>query len=150
MHVQPMATSHLPDLINRYSMISALHPVDGQTIQAGHIFVAPPNLHMIISENKIYLTNNPRVNHCRPAIDTLFYSAAAYNEATIGILLTGMLNDGAAGLLAIKQHNGTTIIQDLEEAEYQDMPKNAAKKVPIDYCLRIKDIASLLIERVKK
>ncbi len=149
MHVQAKTPSHLPDLINRYSKLPALHPINKQTIQAGHIYVAPPNVHMIISGDKIYLKKGPKINYSRPSIDALFYSAALYGSSTIGIVLTGMLNDGTAGLLTIKKHKGTTIIQDLEEAEFQSMPKNALKNAPIDYCLPTRDIASLLIKKVK-
>lgn len=154
MHVtaqpQSESPSHLPDLINRYSQLPALYPIDGQVIESGHIYIAPPNLHMIIADNKIYLRYGPKINHCRPAIDLLFSSAALSGSATIGVLLSGMLNDGVTGLLAIKKNNGTTITQSLEEAEFQDMPKNALKSAIIDYCLPTKDIAALLIKIVSR
>lgn len=149
MHVQTYSISHLPELISRYSKIPALHPIDGQAIQKGHIYVAPPNFHMLISNHKIYLKYGPKVNYCRPAIDPLFYSASLYGRATIGILLTGRLNDGVAGLSAIKQSHGIAIAQDIEEAEFNELPKAALAGVSIDYCLPIKDIASLLIKIVK-
>ena len=145
MHIQSTPISHLPDLMNRYSKLPVMHPVDGQTIELGHIYVAPPDTHMIISDDKIYLRYGPKVNYCRPAIDPLFSSVAYCDTNAIGVLLTGMLFDGAAGMLAIKQHHGITIIQDLDEAEFKEMPENALKRVPIDYCLPIKDIAPLLI-----
>ena len=145
MHIQAAFVSYLPELLNRHSQLTVLHPVDGQTMQSGHIYIAPPNLHMIISNHKIYLRFGPKVNFCRPAIDPLFFSAAQYGISTIGILLTGMLDDGVSGLLAIKKNAGVTIIQDLDEAEFQDMPKHALACVPIDYCLATDKIASLLV-----
>ena len=135
--------------MNRYSKLPVLHPVDGQTMQTSHIYIAPPNLHMIISDDKIYLRKGPKLHYCRPAIDALFCSAATYGSAVIGILLTGMLSDGTAGLLAIKNHGGTTIVQNPDEAEFQAMPKSALQSNAIDYCLPIKDISSLLIKRTK-
>jgi two-component system chemotaxis response regulator CheB len=144
LHIHAAFVSYLPELLNRQSQLIALHPVDGQTIQSGHIYIAPPNLHMILSDHKIYLRFGPKVNYCRPAIDPLFFSAAQYGASTIGVLLTGMLSDGVAGLLAIKKNKGTTVIQDLDEAEFQDMPKHALACVPIDYCLTIENIASIL------
>lgn len=149
MHVQPHAISHLPDLINHYCKLPALHPVDGQIIKAGHIYVAPPNVHMLIAKNKIQLTDSPKINYCRPAINPLFESAAThYGSHSIGVLLSGMLNDGTDGLLAIKGHNGITIIQSPDEAEYPEMPQNALNKVAIDYCFTTTEIASLLIDLV--
>ncbi|MDP3561539.1 MAG: chemotaxis protein CheB [Legionellaceae bacterium] len=150
MHVkaEPQSPSHLPELIRRYSQLPAFYPFDGQAIAAGHIYIAPPNLHMIISDNRIFLRNGPKINHCRPAIDLLFASAAKFGSATTGILLSGMLNDGVSGLLAIKKNNGTTITQSVNEAEFKDMPKNALKSAIIDYSLPTKDIAALLIKIV--
>lgn len=145
MHLQAEFASYLPELMRRYSRLAVLHPLDGQVIEAGHIYIAPPDYHMLLSENKIYLRYGPKLNYCRPAIDSLFYSAAAYGRSTIGILLTGMLNDGVSGLLAIKNNQGTTVVQDIDEAEYQDMPKNALASIPIDYCLTTTEIAALLI-----
>lgn len=149
MHVQPHSISHLPDLINHYCKLPALHPVNGQVIKAGHIYVAPPNVHMLIAKNKIQLTDSPKINYCRPAINPLFESAAThYGSRSIGVLLSGMLNDGTDGLLAIKGHHGITIIQNLDEAEFPEMPQNALNKVVIDYCLTTTEITSLLIDLV--
>lgn len=148
MHIPENTISYLPDIINHYSQLPALHPINGETIQAGHIYVAPPNVHMMIKEDKICLRKEAKINYCRPAIDALFYSAATHDSDVIGILLSGMLTDGTAGLLAIKNHNGTTIVQDLKEAEFQGMPKNALQHIAIDYCLPAKDIALLLTKMV--
>ena len=150
MHSQSNHESYLPQLLNRHSHLIALHPVDGQTIQPAHIYIAPPNLHMILSGQKVYLRFGPKINFCRPAIDPLFFSAAQYGSSTIGVLLTGMLDDGVSGLLAIKKNKGTTIIQDIDEAEFKDMPTHARASVPIDYCLTTDKIASLLVTLVSK
>jgi len=148
MHIQATLTSYLPEIITREGKLPALHPRDGEIIQASHIYIAPPDRHMTIENDHIRLTDDPKIHFCRPAIDPLFYSAALCGHATIGIILSGMLHDGVAGLLAIKDNHGTTIIQDLDEAEFQNMPKYASEHVPIDFCLPTKDIASLLIELV--
>ncbi len=151
MHLQPHVSSNLPTVINRYSKLFALYPNDGQIVKSGHVYIAPPNHHMIVSDNKIHLRHGPKIHFSRPSIDPLFYSIATeFGASAIGIILTGMLDDGTAGLFSIKQNKGLTIIQDLNEAEFPEMPRNALKNVEIDHCLSINKIASLILEIVDK
>lgn len=150
-HIAPYAKSHLPDIISRYSKIPVIKPENGHPLEANRIYVAPPNLHMTISDDKIYIEYGPAINGTRPAIDPLFYSAAInYRKQVIGILLSGLLDDGSAGLLAIKNHKGIAIVQDLDEAEYSDMPRNALKSISIDHCLPTADIAATLEAYINK
>ncbi|RUR04334.1 chemotaxis protein CheB [Legionella sp. km772] len=144
-HIAPSAPNLLGPILSRISNLPVIEPSDNQSIEQGHIYIAPPNFHMIVKEGKIKLEKGPRVNHSIPAIDPLLYSAALYNKhRTIGVLLSGMLDDGSAGLLAVKRCKGISIVQDLNEAEYSDMPRNGASAAPIDYCLPAHKIEAIL------
>lgn len=148
-HIPSNKVSRLHKIISHYTRIPVMKPSDGMSLEGNRIYVAPPNFHMIIKNDKIHLKYGPMINRSRPAIDPLFFSAACYyGSHVIGIILSGLLDDGSVGLKEIKRHNGLTIIQSLYEAEYPDMPQNAAKNTAIDYCLPTADIASLLVEYV--
>lgn len=139
--------SELPWLLDRLGGLPATHANDGETFRGGHIYVAPPDHHMVIEAGQICLTKGPRENWARPAIDPTFRSAAAaYGANTIGIILTGALNDGTAGMYEIAQAGGVTIVQDPAEATNPSMPKSALAHVAVDHCLPLAGIASLLIE----
>jgi two-component system chemotaxis response regulator CheB len=102
---------------------------------------------MLVANGYIRLSHGPHENLARPAIDPLFRSAAlAYGPAVIGVVLTGQLDDGTAGLLAIKDRGGTTIVQDPSEATAQSMPMSALRHVPIDHRRKIADMATLLTD----
>ncbi len=137
--------SELPRLLSQVGGLPAAHARDGQEYRAGHIYVAPPDHHMVIEETCISLTKGPRENWARPAIDTLFRSAASVREAdTIGVILTGGMNDGTAGLYAIAQAGGVTIVQDPAEAISSSMPESALAHVEVGHCLPLEGIARLL------
>jgi two-component system chemotaxis response regulator CheB len=126
--------SELPMLLNAAGPTPAKHGEDGELIKPGHIYLAPPDRHMIVDEDRIRLTRGPKENWARPAIDPLFRSAAlAYGSSAIGVILTGNLNDGSAGLYEIKRRGGIAIVQDPKSADYSGMPENAASQVDIDY-----------------
>jgi two-component system chemotaxis response regulator CheB len=104
---------------------------------------------MIGRDSEVLVTKGAHENRSRPAIDPLFRSAAvAYGNGTIGIVLTGYLDDGTAGLKAIKRCGGTCIVQDPADAAYPDMPTNALNQVDVDYCLPISQIGGLLQQLV--
>ena len=139
--------STLPGLLNAVGALSAKHAEDGETIQPGTIYVAPPDRHMTVAGRRLRLSRGPKENWARPAIDPLFRSAAAaYGAGVVGIILTGNLNDGTTGLLEIKRQGGIAIAQDPVEAAYPEMPGSAASHVPLDYCLPVLQIAKLLVE----
>ncbi|MCW8384730.1 chemotaxis protein CheB [Fluoribacter dumoffii] len=148
-HLPPHLPSRLSNVLKPYSKMPVSKPLDGMILKSNHIYVAPPNFHMRVAHDKIYLTQDAEIHHCRPAIDPLFISAAAnYGKQVVGILLSGVLDDGSAGLKEVKEHNGLAIIQSLNEAEFPDLPKHAAEKTEVDFCLPMEDIASLLINHV--
>ncbi len=141
--------SELPWLLTRLERLPARHPNDGEPFEAGQIYVAPPDHHMVLQPGRISLTKGPRENWARPAIDPLFRSAAdVYGAAVIGMILTGGLNDGTAGLYQIEQAGGTTIVQDPADATNPSMPQSALAHVAVDYCLPMADITPLLIRLV--
>lgn len=143
--------SELPELLNAVGSMLAKHAEDGELICPGHIYVAPPDRHMIVADGRLRLTRGPKENWARPAIDPLFKSAAeAYGPNAVGVILTGKLNDGTAGLFEIKQRGGVAVVQDPRDATYPDMPGSAAAHVALDYCLPLAEIPKLLIELVDR
>ncbi|MCY7399083.1 MAG: chemotaxis protein CheB [Sphingomonas bacterium] len=141
--------SELPFLLNRLDGLPTRHAEDGDPIDSGQIYIAPPDHHMVIQKGRISLTKGPRENWARPAIDPLFRSAAeVYGANVIGVILTGALNDGTAGLYQVAQAGGTTIVQDPADAINPSMPRSALSHVAVDHCLPLAGIAPLLIELV--
>ena len=131
--------------------IQAVHPQDGEAIQHGRIYVAPPDYHLLIKNGYVRLVRGPRENSHRPAVDPLFRTAArVYGQRVVGVVLSGTLDDGTAGLLAIKQRGGVAIVQDPDEALYSGMPRSAIENVDIDYILRVSEIPSMLQELAYK
>ena len=119
--------------------------IDEQDIENGTIYFAPTDHHILIEKGKIRITKGATENHWRPSIDVLFRSAAAaYNSCVVGIILTGMLDDGTSGMNAIKRCGGTCIVQDPDEAAFPGMPNSVLRNVPVDYQARIEEMAQLL------
>lgn len=142
-HTPATAVSHLPEILSRAGPLPARHAREGEAIQTGRIYVAPPDQHLLVRPGVIELTRGPRENHSRPAIDPLFRSAArAYGLHTIGVLRSGALYDGAAGLLAVKGRGGLVMIQDPNEAVVASMPLNALELVEADHILPAARIGS--------
>lgn len=138
--------SYLPQILNQRGPLRAMHPADGETIQQGHIYVALPDLHMVFMDGCIRLVRGPRENYSRPSIDVLFRSAAnVFGPRTIGMLLTGSNDDGAAGLMKIQQAGGATIVQDPDDAAHPDMPEAALRYMRPDYVTRIEEAGALLM-----
>jgi two-component system, chemotaxis family, protein-glutamate methylesterase/glutaminase len=135
----------LADTLSRVGPLRAVYPEDRDPIQPGRIYVAPPDHHMSIEGGCVRITRGPKENRRRPSVDVLFRSAAhAHGAKVVGVVLIGNLNDGTAGLLAIKQCGGVAVVQDPAEAPCLSMPKSAMERVRVDYCLPLSDIAPLL------
>lgn len=144
-HTAEDAKPLLPFILSKLTSLKVKIAEDGEKIKAGTIYVSPSNQHLLVEEDKVTLGDGMMENRSRPSINNLFRSAAAaYHQKVIGILLTGLLYDGAKGLETIKNLGGTTIVQDPREAEYDEMPINAIKNAEIDYVASIEDMASLL------
>jgi two-component system chemotaxis response regulator CheB len=115
---------------------------DGALIEAGHIYVAPPDHHMFLGPGRIRLSQGSKVHHTRPVADPLFISAAeTYGHRVMGIVLSGGDGDGAAGLRAITEHGGTSLVQDPKEAAIPSMPRAAIMADHPDTCLPVAEIA---------
>ncbi|MEA5596146.1 chemotaxis protein CheB [Rivularia sp. UHCC 0363] len=150
LHIPSHATSVLPSILNRAGNLIALHPQNNEEIVTGHIYIAPPDYHLLIKSGYISLVRGPRENNHRPAIDPLFRTAArAYGQRVIGVVLTGVLDDGTAGLQAVKIRGGVAIVQNPEDATYPGMPRSAIENVNnIDYILPLSEIPKVLVELV--
>jgi two-component system chemotaxis response regulator CheB len=121
-----------------------------EPIRRGHIYLAEADKHLVIKEGQLLLGQGPPENRWRPSIDILFRSAAAaYKGRTIGIILSGLMQDGVAGMLAIKESGGTCIVQDPKEAEYPDMPRAVLNHVKVDYEVSLATIGTILREKSK-
>jgi two-component system chemotaxis response regulator CheB len=144
--------SALPDILSRSGPLLAKHAIDGEPFHPAHIYVAPPDYHLLVAEGqRVRVTRGPRENHHRPSVDPLFRSAArTYGKRVIGVVLTGALNDGTAGLLAVRGAGGIAIVQDPSDALVAAMPDNAARIAGADYCIALDRMASLLIELIQK
>lgn len=147
LHIPAQATSSLPAILSRAGPLPAFHALDGAKIQPGQIYVAPPDHHLLIeADGTMRVSRGPKENRHRPAVDPLFRSAAlAYGRRVIGVILSGSLDDGTAGLLAIKRQGGTAIVQEPKEALYPSMPLSALHNVEVDYCLPLAEIGSTLV-----
>lgn len=141
--------SILPELMSVRGPLRAVHARNGERLVPGQIFVAPPDHHMLFTPDGIQLNRGPRENHARPAIDPLFRSAALHwRDRAIGVVLTGDLDDGTAGLAAIKDCGGTAIVQDPATAFEPSMPASALANVAVDHCLPLAAIGRALAQRV--
>jgi two-component system chemotaxis response regulator CheB len=121
-------------------------PEEGASVKKGHIYIASPNVHLLVKKGEIVLGRGPEENRWRPSIDVLFRSAAAaYSTRVIGIVLTGLLDDGTTGMLAIKRSGGTCIVQDPNEAEYPDMPLSVLDSMEVDYCLPLTQMGEVIL-----
>ena len=150
-HMSPDIQGIMPHVLNKLNTISASNAVDGETIQSNHIYVAPPDHHMIIEKGVIKVSRGPKENLFRPAIDPLFRSAAlAYGNRVTGIILSGALDDGSSGLWHIKTHGGIAVVQDPNDAEASSMPQSAMRAVKVDYCVPAADLPALLTELSKR
>ena len=146
LHMPAYGHSVLPAILSRRGPLPARHPEDGELIQTGRIYVAPPDHHLLIKAGRISLTRGPAENNHRPAVDTLFRAAArCCGPRVVGIVLTGTLDDGTAGLQAVKMRGGLALVQDPEEAMFGGMPRSAIENVDVDYVLPIAALAETVV-----
>ena len=146
MHTAPESPALLADILDHFGRLPATSATDGERIRPGTIYVAPPDRHLLVERNRVRVTRGPKENRFRPAIDPLFRSAAqTYGPRVVGVILTGYLDDGTAGLWTVKQLGGTAVVQDPADALVPFMPLNAMTHVKVDYCLPLEEIAPLLV-----
>jgi two-component system chemotaxis response regulator CheB len=143
--------SMLPELLQARCAWHVSHVVDGDAPAAGSIHVAPPDHHLLLEPRRMRLTKGPKENHARPAIDPLFRSAALnWGPRVIGVILTGQMDDGAAGLQAVKECGGIAVVQDPKTAAEPSMPRAALAAVEPDVCVGLEDVAAALVDLVKQ
>lgn len=153
-HIAPNSPGILPELLERLGSLPAQNARNDQKIETGRIYVAPPDHHLLIGDDLIKVSRGPKENRFRPAIDPLSRSAAAYGSRVVGVILSGGLDDGAAGLWTIKENGGIAVIQNPLDAENPSMPLAARKRVEVDYSVPGNELAALLIrlcsEKIKE
>lgn len=146
-HVSPNAEGVLPGVLGELTDLTVVHADHGDLIRPNRIYVARPDHHLLVDDRHVHVTRGPKENRFRPAIDPLFRSAAyAFGSRVIGIVLSGALDDGTAGLWSIKRCGGIAIAQDPDDAEMPSMPKNAIREVAIDYIVPVSEMAALLVK----
>ena len=149
-HIAAMHKTQLDKILSSSTLLTVEKASDGKEIEPGHVYITPSDQHLIVKEGCMRTTYGPTENGSRPSINTLFRSAAvAYRHRTIGILLTGLLSDGTRGLQAIHECGGVTIVQDPEEAPYEEMPTNAIRKATVDHIALVSEMGALLSALLK-
>jgi two-component system chemotaxis response regulator CheB len=138
--------SFLPEILGDAGPLPASHVVAEAPLEPGRIYIAPPDRHLLVVDHKTVASRGPRENWARPAIDPLFRSAAeVFGPKVIGVVLTGMLNDGTPGLYEIKRRGGTAVVQDPHDAEAPSMPRSALDNVEVDFCVALAEMPALLV-----
>lgn len=146
-HINRQSNSQLASVLQRSSRLPVSFAADRHPIQPARIYIAPPDYHLFVEADRMRLIRGPLENNMRPAIDVLFRSAAvAHRDLVVGVLLSGLLDDGVIGLEAIKRCGGKAIVQSPEEALFSEMPKNAIAAVEIDYIVGIQQMYDCLLQ----
>ncbi|MDB4942057.1 MAG: CheB methylesterase [Labilithrix sp.] len=145
LHVPSSSRSLLPAILQRHTKLAVRHAVDGEPLVPGTILVAPPDLHLLVHGGNVRLSHGARENGHRPAIDPMFRSAARwFGDRAVGVILSGALDDGTSGMLAVRLGRGTTIAQWPEEAAVPSMPLSAIREVGVDYVAPVAEIAEII------
>ncbi len=148
-HLGPRETPLLVHILQRSSTLPVTWAEQGERIEHGRVYVAPPDTHLTVHERHLRLSGGPRENFARPSIDRLFRSAAAhYGSRVIGVLLTGMMADGVSGLRAIGESGGRTIVQDPQDAMFSELPSRALAEITPDATLAIGQIGPALLSMI--
>lgn len=145
MHTAPSSPGVLDQILDRVGPLSVSNAQNNERIEPGHIYVAPPDRHLLLEPGRMRLTHGPKENRFRPAVDPLFRSAAqVFGPRVVGVILTGGLDDGVSGLWAIKRLGGIAVVQDPEEAFMPSMPQSALSQVEVDYKLKVAEMPPVL------
>jgi two-component system chemotaxis response regulator CheB len=148
LHIPADQPSALAQVLDRSGPVPARAPEDGDAIEPGRIYVASPDRHLMVEPGRIRVVRGPKENRHRPSVDVLFRSAArAYGPRVMGVVLSGSLDDGTAGLIAIKVRGGIAIVQDPSEAFSAEMPRNAMRYLEVDHVVPASALGSLIARR---
>ena len=146
-HLGKQTDNDLGTLLQQSSALPIEEPEDKDPIIQGHVYIAPPDYHLLVEYGSFSLSIDEPVNFARPSIDVLFESAAeSYREKAIGVILTGANSDGSHGVAAIKTRGGLVIVQDPVTAEAPAMPESASKATQIDRILPLSEISPFLVK----
>lgn len=150
-HMSPQASGDA--LVHRLSRHKSFHcklATDGERLANGRVYIAPPDFHLLVKHNYLLVTKGARENRYRPAVDPLFRSAAvAHGPRVIGVILTGRLDDGTAGLIAVKRCGGVAVVQDPQSAAYPEMPRSALANMKVDHCVPLESMGALLEQLIR-
>jgi two-component system chemotaxis response regulator CheB len=150
-HVPPTSISALPHLLSRAGALFATHAIDGAPIAPRRIVVAPPDHHLTLQDGVMRVLQGPTENNHRPSIDVLFRSAAvAFGPSVCGVLLSGTLDDGAAGMVAIREAGGGTFVQDPDDAQFPDMPLNALRTGAVEGAFPARALVAAIMEWMQR
>jgi two-component system chemotaxis response regulator CheB len=145
-HTSPGFDSALPEILSRKTPLKATHAIHGEPIEMGHIYVAPPDNHIVVRPGYLAVQRGPKENGARPAVDPLFRSASiSYGPRVIAVVVSGNLDCGTAGLVSVKARGGVAIVQRPEEAVARDMPQSAIDHVPVDHVLPLSEIGPTVV-----
>ena len=151
LHIPPFSESRLALILSKAGPLKAVQPKDGEEIKSGIIYVAANDHHLLLEGSKVIMKKGPKENRFRPSIDALFRSAAyVYGNRVIGIVLSGLLNDGTSGLWSIKRMGGITIIQDPEDADFPQMPLNVLEYVEVNHTMPVAEMGQFVAALVNK
>ena len=147
-HTGASSPNFLDRILEQAGNLPVSYVRDRQEFKPGHIYLAPADYHLVLEPpQSMRTTRGPKENRFRPAVDPLFRSAAAaFGSRVVGVILSGYLDDGTAGLWAIKEYGGTAVVQSPEEALVSSMPLSALEHVAVDHCLPMREIAALLVK----
>ena len=146
LHRSPYHETSLPQVLGRHAVIPVIEPEDGTRLEAGTVYVAPRDVHLLFDGGRARLSHGPKEHRTRPAVDPLFRSAAeSYGARVVGVLLTGYGNDGVSGLVAIKAAGGLSLVQDPRDATHPVMPTHAIIEDDVDLVLPLDGLATALV-----
>ncbi len=151
LHLEAASPSALPSILSRGGPLPAHHPADGEALEAGRIYVAPPDHHLMVDGDHVAVKRGPKESRFRPSVDALFRSAA-YTHAprVIGVVLSGVLDDGTSGLWTIKRLGGVAVVQSLADAAFDAMPRHALEEVDVDHEVTAAEMGPLLARLVRE
>ena len=151
LHIPAQTPSLLPSILDRVTPLKVSHAINGERIEHGRVYVAPPDNHLLVERGFVRVLRGPKENRHRPAVDPLFRSAAvSYGTRVVGVILTGALDDGTVGMRAVKLRGGIGMVQDPNEALYPGMPRRAMENAKIDYSLPLTEISPLLVRLARE
>ena len=149
LHLAEGTPSLLPGILARAGSVQVLPATDGAPLRPGVVYVAPPDVHLAIVDDHVVLGPGAKENGYRPSVDVLLRSAAvARGRRVVGVVLTGMLDDGTAGLAAVARYGGVPLVQDPEEADFPSMPRNALRGTPAARPLPLEDLVDEVVRIV--